>query len=99
MSAIIAINDINAGFLRGPTMAQLTVRRLDSALVHRLKIRAAHNNRSAEAEHRAILEAALRPAGDPFWRLAATLRTATANRRHTDSVTLIRQDRDRDHSP
>jgi antitoxin FitA len=42
-------------------MAQLTVRNLGSDLVRQLKIRAAQHNRSAEAEHRAILETALRP--------------------------------------
>ena len=41
-------------------MAQLTVRNLDEALVRALKIRAARNNRSAEAEHRQILKTALR---------------------------------------
>lgn len=40
-------------------MAQLTVRNLDPELVRQLKIRAAVHNRSAEAEHRAILETAL----------------------------------------
>ena len=45
-------------------MAQLTVRKLDDALVRALKIRAAERGRSAEAEVRAILEAALmRPPG------------------------------------
>lgn len=40
-------------------MANLIVRNLDEALVRKLKQRAARNSRSAEAEHRAILEAAL----------------------------------------
>ncbi|MEN0068195.1 MAG: DNA-binding protein [Myxococcota bacterium] len=40
-------------------MAQLTVRGLDEGLVKQLKIRAAHNGRSAEAEHRMILETVL----------------------------------------
>lgn len=40
-------------------MAQLLVRRLDRKLVHALKERAARQGRSAEAEHRAILKAAL----------------------------------------
>jgi len=40
-------------------MAQLTVRGLDEGLVKRLKIRAARNGRSAEAEHRMILETVL----------------------------------------
>ena len=42
-------------------MAQLIVRNLDEELVHELKMRAARHGRSAEAEHRAILEAELRP--------------------------------------
>jgi antitoxin FitA len=41
-------------------MASLIVRRLDEDLVRRLKARAVAHGRSAEAEHRAILEAALR---------------------------------------
>lgn len=44
-------------------MATLLVRRLDHALVDRLKRRAASHGRSVEAEHRAILEEALRPEG------------------------------------
>lgn len=41
-------------------MGQLLVRDLDEALVEALKKRAAAHGRSAEAEHRAILEQALR---------------------------------------
>ena len=50
-------------------MASLIVRRLDDELVRRLKARAAANQRSAEAEHRAILESALRPqvSGRELW--------------------------------
>lgn len=43
-------------------MATLIVRKLDDELVQRLKRRAAEHGRSAEAEHRAILEETLRPA-------------------------------------
>ena len=78
-------------------MTQLTVRKLDSNLVQRLKIRAAHHNRSAEAEHRAILEAALRAETSDFWQRAARLRAATRGRTATDGASLIRADRDRDH--
>lgn len=46
-------------------MAALLVRKLDDAMVERLKARAKAHGRSAEAEHRAILEAALRPAEAP----------------------------------
>lgn len=40
-------------------MAQLIVRNVDSTLVRKLKERAAAHGRSAEAEHRRILEDAL----------------------------------------
>lgn len=42
-------------------MAQLIVRDIDKALVDLLKRRAAEHERSAEAEHREILRAALQP--------------------------------------
>lgn len=80
-------------------MAQLTVRNLDSDLVQRLKIRAARHKRSAEAEHRAILESALRSVPVDFWTRASELRAAVKGRQHTDSGTLLRQDRERDHRP
>jgi plasmid stability protein len=50
-------------------MAQLIVRNLDEDLVEALKARAAAHGRSAEAEHRAILNAALRgpAAGKSLW--------------------------------
>jgi antitoxin FitA len=50
-------------------MATLIVRKLDEETVRRLKARAAAHGRSAEAEHRAILEDALRPrmTGAEFW--------------------------------
>lgn len=40
-------------------MSSLIVRNLDEDIVNKLKQRAARHSRSAEAEHRAILEAAL----------------------------------------
>lgn len=40
-------------------MSSLVVRNLDERIVRQLKARAAKHARSAEAEHRAILEAAL----------------------------------------
>jgi plasmid stability protein len=46
-------------------MATLLVRKLDEAVVERLKARAKARGRSVEAEHRAILEAALRPVAAP----------------------------------
>jgi antitoxin FitA len=52
-------------------MASLIVRRLEDDLVRRLKTRALAHGRSAEAEHRAILEAALRPelSGRELWQM------------------------------
>ncbi len=43
-------------------MAAVTIRNLSPEVHRALKVRAAQHNRSAEAELRAILEAALRPA-------------------------------------
>lgn len=77
-------------------MAQLTVQNLASDLVRRLKIRAARNNRSTEAEHRAILEEALMREESAFWERAARLRGETRHRPTTVAAALIREDRDRD---
>jgi plasmid stability protein len=44
-------------------MAAVTIRNLSEEVHRALKIRAAQHNRSAEAEMRAILEAAVRPEG------------------------------------
>ena len=43
-------------------MAAVTIRNLSEAAQRALKLRAAQHNRSTEAEMRAILEAAVRPA-------------------------------------
>ena len=45
-------------------MGQLLVRDLDDEVIRRLKQRAAAHGRSTEAEHRCILEAAVRSASD-----------------------------------
>ena len=44
-------------------MVAVTIRNLSEATHRALKVRAAQHNRSAEAEMRAILEAAVRPEG------------------------------------
>lgn len=77
-------------------MGQLTVRKLSIELIRALKRRAAAHDRSAEAEHRAILETVLRPGGVDFWQRAEQLREQTRGRRASDSTGLIRADRDRD---
>ncbi len=76
-------------------MASLIVRNVDDELVAKLKLRAARNQRSAEAEHREILRQAL--GGEPrqsFKEIAARLRAMTANRRHTPAEVLLREGRD-----
>jgi plasmid stability protein len=75
-------------------MAQLLVRDVPKEIVEALKRRATEHGRSAEAEHRAILEQALRPSRAGFWERAAKLREETRGRVLTDSTELIRQDRD-----
>jgi antitoxin FitA len=75
-------------------MAQLLVRDVPDEIASALKKRAAKNGRSAEAEHRAILEASLKPAGEDFWEGAAKLREETRGRKLTDSTELLRQIRD-----
>ncbi|MDX1382221.1 MAG: hypothetical protein R3190_01190 [Thermoanaerobaculia bacterium] len=72
-------------------MAQLLVRGLDREIVRRLKIRAARNGRSAEAEHRQILASVLGEDPDDFWLRAARLREATRGRARTDSALLLRR--------
>lgn len=76
-------------------MATLLVRDLDDSLVGMLKQQARAHGRSSEAEHRAILEAALRPAGEGFAARARRLQLETAGSPQTDSTELIRADRER----
>ena len=78
-------------------MSQLLVRKVDEDLVARLKQRAARAGRSAEAEHRLILEQALRPGKPSFAERARRHREALCGRVHSDSTDLIREDRDRDY--
>lgn len=80
-------------------MGQLLVRNVDDDLILRLKQRAAAHGCSAEAEHRTILERALRHGGESFADRAARWRRVTEGRETTDSAELIRADRDRDHLP
>jgi plasmid stability protein len=75
-------------------MAQLLVRDVPADVVEALKRRAAEHGRSAEAEHRIILEQALRAGRAGFWERAAALREETRGQTLTNSTDLIRQDRD-----
>lgn len=75
-------------------MAQLVIRDVPEALVLALKERAAANGRSAEAEHRLILEEALRIGRNELRKPAGRLRAETVGRIPGDSADLIREDRD-----
>lgn len=75
-------------------MPQLLVREVPLDVVEALKRRAAEHGRSAEAEHRAILEQALCAGRAGFWDRAAKLREETKGRIKIPSEDLIRQARD-----
>ncbi len=62
-------------------MGTLTVRNVDSDVVKRLRIRAAEHGRSAEAEHREILRAALIGGEHQLTRAQAAERLAEFRRR------------------
>lgn len=76
-------------------MPQLLVRGVPEDVVEALKRRAAEHGRSAEAEHRIILEEILRPRRADFWERAARLRAETRGRHLTDLTELIRRHRDK----
>ena len=75
-------------------MAQLLVRNVSEDVIAALKRRAKANGRSVEAEHRVVLEAALKPSLERFVERAAKLRKETRGKIKTDSADLIRADRD-----
>jgi plasmid stability protein len=74
-------------------MPQLTVRKVPDQIVRALRIRAARNGRSAEAEHRLILAEALRNPASDFWARADELRRQI-RKPQTDSGELQREMRD-----
>ena len=74
-------------------MGQLLVRDLDDEIIRRLKRRAVAHGRSAEAEHRAILEEALRVRAED--RLTAARRfLRELSDGGPDSAEMIRAQRD-----
>jgi plasmid stability protein len=75
-------------------MAQLLVRDVPRDVVEALKRRAALHGRSAEAEHRLILETALKAGRAAFRERAGRLREQTQGRVAGESADLIRLDRD-----
>lgn len=75
-------------------MSQLLVRDVPRDIVEALKRQAARHGRSAEAEHRAILEKALKAGRETFRARAGRLRDETRGRIVGESADLIREDRD-----
>jgi plasmid stability protein len=75
-------------------MGILTVRGLDDALIKALRVRAAKNGRSAEAEHRVILEEALRGRVAPFKLVARRRRQSLEGQDFSDTTAVIRRFRD-----
>jgi plasmid stability protein len=75
-------------------VAQLLVRNVPDDVADALRRRAIANRRSVEAEHRLLLEEALKPVGTGFWERAAELRARVRGRIEGDSADLIRIDRD-----
>jgi antitoxin FitA len=77
-------------------MAQLTVRNVDDDIAAALKARAARAGRSAEAEHRKILEEALRPSRRSDFFEAARSRRIRLPAGTPSTTDLLREQRDRD---
>jgi antitoxin FitA len=76
-------------------LAQILIRKLPYAVVERLKARAKRNSRSLEAEVRAILEQAVTTEKAEFLKAADAMRARLAGRHHTETLELLREDRDR----
>ncbi|MBB4285543.1 FitA-like ribbon-helix-helix domain-containing protein [Roseospira goensis] len=77
-------------------MPAVTIRNLSAEAHRALKVRAAQHGRSAEAEMRAILEAAVRPAERLRLGSALSALSRTAGLTNADLETL---DRSRDRTP
>ena len=79
-------------------MGQVIVRNLNDSVIETLKARAGKQGRSLEAELRVILEkAASERSYDhaEFLKKAERIRNLLADRPHTDSAEMIREDRNR----
>ena len=75
----------------------IAIKGLPDALVEALRRRAAEHNRTLEEEAVAILEAALPKAGTRAFSEFVAKRRASGPRTPSESVAMIREDRDSDH--
>jgi antitoxin FitA len=76
-------------------MAQILVRKLPDELVEQLKARAQRNGRSLEAEVRDLLQRAASKEKEESFKAADAMRARLAGRHHTETLELLREDRDR----
>jgi plasmid stability protein len=76
-------------------MAKVLIRDLDERVVDRLKKRAARNGRSLQAELQMIVERAAATDIVESREVAARIRRKLADRKHSDSATLLADDRRR----
>jgi plasmid stability protein len=76
-------------------VAQVIIRNLPDEVVARLKARAAGRKRSLEQELREILSEAARPSREEIIADIDRIRAMTPRRLQSDSIDLIREDRDR----
>ncbi len=76
-------------------MAQVVIRNIDDAVMERLRARARRKGIALERELREVLTAAASGDRAGFRTRAAEFRRKLADRRHSDSTTLLRRDRQR----
>ena len=76
-------------------MARVLIRDLDERTVEKLKARALRNGRSLQAELQMIVERAAATDIIESRTVAARIRRKLSGRKHSDSVTLIGDDRRR----
>ena len=78
-------------------MGNLTVRNLDDRVIEQLKVQARQNHRSLEGEIRHLLTQQVDRVGRiaDFRERTRKLASLTTGTRQTDSVKLLREDRDR----
>jgi plasmid stability protein len=76
-------------------MPDVLIRKVPERVLSRLKKRAAAHGRSLQAELQQVLADGTGPDLSKVRRLAAKMRRELAGRAHTDSVELVREDRDR----
>ena len=78
-------------------MGNLTIRNLDDQVIEQLKAQAKQNHRSLEGEIRHVLTQQVERLGRiaDFRERTRKLQSLTVGTRQTDSVKLLREDRDR----